>query len=618
MRKNIFRTIACCLLGLSVQSCSDFLDVDPELGLTEDEVFSTYKNFTSYFDYVFSWDYRSKNIYQAYPMWVDYNTRRFPFSATTDAADTGRRIRAQTEIKVCNLSQETCDDFTFGSYNNGGYNPLCLAMFKIIRIANRTVENIDMLTDATPVQKADLLGQAYFVRAYAHFALCRFCGGMPYIESSSYDDWDLHRLSNYDTYLKCAEDFDKAYDCFVEAKKVRRDPFPGVSGHLTGTDLERPNGVAAKAMKARALLYAASPLSNQRGDADWQAAAVAAADALNVALEYRYSLLPIANYTDNFFGKISTNETIWGWSTESTSTCILAYPQSGTSGASGICPTQNFVDRYETAGGDLLLTEEDRARAIAAGTYNEQDPYSNRDPRFDMTIVHDGSTSKYVDGAINIYYDTKKKQWPKTKISGKSVAFGVNWGTNTTTGGSSTGYYCRKQWRGSYQKSDVAYRKLDPLVRLAELYLNYAEAVNEAYGPSGKTDNFNLTALEAVNLVRGRVGMPDVKAEYTAGKDVFRERIHNERCVELAYEGMHYYYDIRRWKTAPMLMTQVLEGMYVTLCSKDAAHPNGRNYERMAIPDNRQCTWKDCMYYWPFPDSEANKMVNFVNNEKWQ
>lgn len=619
MRKNIFRIVACCLLGFSVQSCSDFLDVNPGLGLTEDEVFTTYKNFTSYFDYVFSSDQRSTNISQAYPMYVNFNDRRFPFSASTDAADTGRRIRAQTELKVCKLSQETCNDFTF----NTSRNALCVAMFKIIRIANRTIENIDRLTDATPVQKADLLGQAYFVRAYAHFALCRFCGGMPYIESSYYDDWDLPRLSNYDTYLRCVEDFDKAYDCFVEAKKVRRDPFPGVSGHLTGTDLERPNGVAAKAMKARALLYAASPLSNQNGDADWIAAAEASADAINIALEYKYSLLPMNNYTDNFYGKSSTNETIWGWSTEGGSlTAIFAYPQSGGSGSSGICPTQNFVDRYETADGFPLNTEEDRTKAIAAGAYKEQDPYSNRDPRFDMTIVHDGSKTKYVDGVINIYYDPKgnkgKGNWPQTKISGTNVAFGLDWGKSGSNGYTSTGYYSRKQWRGSYQRKDVKYWKLDPLVRLAELYLDYAEAVNEVYGPTGKTSNSNLTAVDAINVVRSRVNMPDVKSEYTIGKDLFRERIHNERCVELAYEGMHYYYDIRRWKTAPKLMTQVLEGMYITSCAKDAGHPNGRNYERMAIPDNRQCTWKDCMYYWPFPDSEANKMVKFVNKEKWQ
>ena len=65
-------------------------------------------------------------------------------------------------------------------------------------------------------------------------------------------------------------------------------------------------------------------------------------------------------------------------------------------------------------------------------------------------------------------------------------------------------------------------------------------------------------------------------------------------------------------------MTKTLYGMYVESCDVDAAHPVGRRYERRPIPENRQCTWKDCMYTWPFPDSEANKLLKFKNNERWQ
>lgn len=460
--KKITNILLCLLLGLSLQSCSGFLDVDPELGLTEEDVFTTYKNFTAYFDYIFDWDERNNNIFTAYPFWQDCNARRFAFYATTDAADTGRRIRAQTEIKICKLGQETCNDFTFSS----SYGGLAVSMFRIIRIANRTIENIDKMQNATPVQKSDLLGQAYFVRAYAHFSLCRFCGGMPYLASSSYDDWDIQRLSSYETYLKCVEDFDRAYECFVAAGKVRRDPVPGVSGHLTGSDLERPSGCAAKAMKARTLLYAASPLNNQKGKADWEAAAKACGEALEIALDNKYSLLPLASYSDNFYGKTSTNEVLWGWSqnlssSSSAMSAILAYPQSSYTNGSGICPTQNFVDKYETKWGDPLNTEEDRAAAIAAGHYMDQNPYADRDPRFELTIVHDGSVTPYCK-AINIYYDTSKKSWPKTTISGTSISFGVKWGTDGAKGGTSTGYYARKHWRGSYGKSDTpAYHKLD-------------------------------------------------------------------------------------------------------------------------------------------------------------
>ena len=151
------------------------------------------------------------------------------------------------------------------------------------------------------------------------------------------------------------------------------------------------------------------------------------------------------------------------------------------------------------------------------------------------------------------------------------------------------------------------------MVRLAELYLNYAEAVNEAYGPSGKAGTVGLTAVEALNAVRERIGMPPVASKYTADKEGFRERIRNERCVELAFEGHHYYHDIRRWKIAPQTMGTVLYGMHVEKTDKSEKYPEGRIYTRKPLPNNRQCVWKDYMYYIPFPDSEAFKMQNFVN-----
>lgn len=606
---------------LSCVSCN-FLDVDPELGITEDQVFSTYKNYKLYFDYIYFKDssINKYNIHEAYPMYMDFNTRRFAFVSTTDAADAGRLLRAQQEVKAGKLSQETCSDFTI----DGDYRPFMTAMFKIIRIANRSIENIDKLTNAKPAEKADLLGSAYFARAYAHFALCRFMGGMPYIAESQKDDWDLVRLSNHETYTLAAEDFYRAYEYLKEAGKMRRDARPGVAGHLAAADMDRPSGCTALAMRARSLMYAASELSNKNGEEDWKVAAEAYGLALSTALEWGYALLPAAQYTDNFFGKESTNETLWGYchqvkGNNTSLSAILAYPQSYYSNGSGICPTQNFVDKYETADGYALNTEADRKVAIANGSYNDQDPYSNRDPRFDLTILHDGSTTPYVDGVVNVYYDPDAGDYPSTNISSTTSKFGGEWGTNDGTKGfSNTGYYLRKQWRGSRGDKDVSYVLLDPLVRLGEMYLSYAECVNEAYGPSSNTTAFSTTALEAVNIIRQRIGMPDVRSEYTGSRELFRDRIRNERNIELAYEGNHYYYDIRRWKIAPTSMTQILTGMYIESCPVSSEYPKGRKYERRAIPSNRQGIWKDYMYYWPLPDTEADKLVNFKNNERWQ
>ena len=609
------------LFPLALATGCNWLDVDPELGLSDEEVFSTYKNFCQYFDYIFSTntDYTPMNIHEAYPMYVDYNDRRFALVTTTDAADAGRVLRAQTEVKIGKLSQETVSDFSFSTKRR----PIAAAMFKIIHVANRSIENIGLLTNARPEEKSDLLGQAYFVRGYAHFALCRFYGGMPYLDEASKDDWDLPRLSSGETYRLAAADMYRAYEYFKEAGKMRRDAAPGVAGHLNAADMDRPGGCAALALRARALMYAASPLSNENGVQDWKDAAEAYALALSEALANQYSLLEDYEYTDNFFGKSATNEVIWGYAHSAKPNInsfsgILCYPQSYYPNASGICPTQNFVDRYETKYGDPLETPAQRTAAEAAGHYSEQNPYVDRDPRFELTILHDGSKTPYVSGVVNIHFDPVRGTWPNTSISTVSQAFGIDWSSSDSKGYTNTGYYCRKQWRGARGDKDKSYYQLSPMARLAELYLGYAECVNEVSGPGGTAGGMGLTAIQAVNTVRQRIKMPDVKAEYTGSADAFRERIRNERCIELAYEDNHYYFDIRRWKTAPQQMTQTLYGMYVEACDVDTEHPAGRRYERRPLPSNRQCTWKDCMYTWPFPDSEANKLVRWVNNERWQ
>ena len=242
-----------------------------------------------------------------------------------------------------------------------------------------------------------------------------------------------------------------------------------------------------------------------------------------------------------------------------------------------------------------------------------------RDPRFDLTILHDGSTTPYVNGQVNIHYDPSTKTYPLTSVSGVTAEFGIEWGTREGSKGySNTGYYSRRYWSGARGDKDIKRNYHEALVRLAEIYLGYAECVNEAYGPTGKSSNCQFTALEAVNIIRHRIGMPDVRSEYTASQELMRERIQNERNIELAFEGNNYYFDIRRWKTAPEAMSQTLMGMYVEKCEVSPEHPAGRKYERRAIPQNRQCVWKDCMYWWPFPIAEANKLVVFRNNENWQ
>ena len=611
---------------LLFSGCS-WLDVDPELGIEDSEVFETYANFRNYFDwmYVSNNSQNAERIHLAFPLFFDFtNYYSFAWVTSTDAADTGLLGIAQNNFKKCNLSQEILNKYSFDTTHKG----LCYSMFHIIRKCNITIANIDRCKDATEKEYNDLLGQAYLIRGFCHFTLCRLFGGMPYIDYviESDDEWDLARLSNYETYTRAAADMYKGYELLKKAGYMRRDGMPGQAGHLEHSNLLQPGGTAALALRSRALLYAASPLSNEVGATAWEDAATAAYEAIQASKEWMYEMLPAANYADNFKERKANNEAIWFWSHNENDKGtgnfhgILSTPQSGWLKASGINPTQNFVDKYETLDGYALNTEEDRKLAEDKGSYKEQNPYRNRDPRFDVTIIYDGQPNKYwADGVINLHYVPETNSYATNRYSTNYLIWMQDWGTSDYSRGlSNTGYYCNKYWCGKPGDYNMtAYYRVDPLIRVAELYLNYAEAVNEAYGPMGTAPGCEMTAVDAINVVRERIGMPPVRDEYTTDKDTFRERIHNERNVELAFEGNHYYFDIRRWKTAPQSMSQTLYGMYVTKVPVSAEYPAGRKYERRAIPQNRQSMWKDCMYYIPFPDKEAYKMKNFVNNQPW-
>ncbi len=617
MKRLIILVFAAC--STIVPACT-FLDIDPETGLDENQVFSTWDNFKAYFNNVYegkSGDYNI-NIKLGYPLYIDFNNRRFTWNALTDMCDAGRLLRAQ-QIKGGALGANVTEWTTSTSRR-----PISYSMFRIIRVANKCIENIDKVQNAKQIDKDDLIGQAYFVRAFAHFTLCRIFGGMPYLDKvlEADDNWDMARLTALETYARCAEDLDLAYEYFAAAGKVRRDAGPGSEGHLSSSDMEYPNGVAAKALKARCLLYAASELNNLHGQSDWVDAAEACAEAIRIAEENGYEMLPFEEWNSNFYGTKYTNEHIWAWNygsskiNSSTWSACFAFPVSDFTNGCGDCPTQNFVDRFETLDGDPLLTEADRKAAAQLGHYNEQNPYANRDPRFDKTILHDGSIVSGCPTGINIYYDPETGTYPTSSLNNNNRSFGIAWGSNDGKGYSNTGYYVNKLWNGALGTTS-GYQHTDPLIRMAELYLNYAEAANEAYGPNGRAGGLSLTALDAVNKVRERAGMPGVLGKFTGDASMLRERIRNERCVELAFEGHHYYNDIRRWKIAPQTMTQPLMGIYIEKVPVSDEYPAGRCYVRQQIPSNRQAKWKDAMYYLPFPTEEANKMQNFVNNELW-
>ena len=600
------KTILCiCLCLFLVSACENYLDKAPESGLSEQKVFSSYKNFIKFFDAVYEGNGQN-NIKMAYNLNWNFIGWHFTTECLTDMSDykgSGLQISMKGGVMGSHA-----DKFTTGGFG------IVAAMFKIIRECNITLQNINKLQDASQEDKDDLVAQAHFVRAFAHFSLFRFYGALPYIKKplGPEDDWDMPQLTAYQTLTEAAADLDTATIFFEKAGRMRRDnPVVGGAGHLNHPDQFRPNGVAAKALRARILLYAASPL-NSEGTSDWEKAAEANWEALQTALDNGYFLLSQNNYTLNYVGTRYTDEQLWSWSTyarayTNLTDVINSVFRESAGSKSGECPTQNCVDKFETINGDPLNTEADRLAATTAGTYNEQDPYRNRDPRFYINVIHNQATipGTWQNGRAQIYYEV---------VNGAVVYSQLL--NPTYSGITRTGYYQRKNWGGQSVKNKTTSIHTDPLIRLAELYLNYAEAANEAYGPKIVPAFANMSSEQAINVIRNRVGMPNIQTQFVANKDIFRDRIKNERYVELAFEN-HHYFDLRRWKDASKLMSGTFYGINIEKVPVSPAFPIGFKYTRVPLPFESQTQWKDAMYYFPFPAQDRYLYKDFILNENW-
>jgi tetratricopeptide (TPR) repeat protein len=619
MKKYIILSLCLGLYVVSMTSClEEYLDKAPEAGLAKEDVFTKYENFIKYFNTVYD-GYTIKftdqgggandnyNIRAAYPLFCPYVTT-YSWEGLTPMCDQGYLAASSHYIKSGIFSQNRIQSFTYFS------KPILASMFILIRTANTTMKNISLLTDGTQENIDDLIAQAYFARAFAHFELVRWFGGMPYITKviGSDDQWDIPRLSPHETLVKAAADFDTAVIYYEKANRMRRDPGPGQVGHLNSPDQFRPNGVAAKAYKARALLYAASPLNNELGVKDWEEAAKANWEAIQIAEQYGYAFLSAADYKKNFVGSSYTNEQIFSWYIGN-----LSYTSFGSlvpgiftnaPSNSGQAPSQNFIDMFETKWGDPLLTPSERDASTTAGHYNEQDPYKNRDPRFYIDIIYNQAPLLGF-GQADIYYQM---------VNGSPVyGYHLN---QTYSGITNTGYYDRKHWGDQSIKNPVTTQYTDPLMRLAELYLNYAEAANEAYGPNTAAPGATMTAVQAINKIRGRWTASEiapVQVQFTTTTEVFRPRIKNERNIELCLEG-HYFHDIRRWKDAPDIYSTPIMGVEIEKVPVSATYPSGFKYTRRPIPAVRQSAWtKDAMYYVPFTTVDNYKMKSFKPNPLW-
>lgn len=489
--------------------------------------------------------------------------------------------------------------------------------YRGIRRTNIFLENVDrsvFIDDVSnPARAFDRTygkGQAYFWRALLQFELMRRYGPFPIITKSQSLEDDIFLPRN--TLEECFEQI--IADCDSAIAKL-----PTL---WADNNWHRANRTAAQFLKARVALYYASPLyqgnyetfgsaANTVGDVDrWKFAADAAKAAIDENNFYR--LMTISKYNRPYSGAgsyisqvglvltLSNFENIFGSTTTTQNAHVNERRNmpTGLEGCSGLTnPTQELVDAFEVVQLDA------NGRPLASAVSQKFDwnnpvhaanPYANRDPRFYASILFNG------------YF------W------GNSTALGYT--VDTYDGGvhrniihptsTKTGYYYRK-WlqEGFYEFASGRYTNVTRgriEFRFAELLLNYAEAMNEAYGPDvahpdGALRVGGSTAREAINLIRARVFMPLIPLGLT--QDQMRDAIKHERRIELCFEN-HRVFDLRRWKMGEIL-GQPAHGIRITATGFDANNrPTGFNYAVEKVEDR---VWADRMYWWPIPYSEIVK-----------
>lgn len=473
-------------------------------------------------------------------------------------------------------------------FNNGNWSPTLLfddvydQQYRALRSVNIFLKNAPtsaIIDDAT-LSKETLIGEAHFLRAMFHFELLKRYGGVIIADRpfELAENLDLPR----NTFNEVAAFI--VSDCDAAANGISYQTYSDQGSALKG----RATKAAALALKSRTLLYAASPLNNPDNDVSkWQAAADAAKAVIELA-GAKHGLLTIEQLPNLWnFGTLAYNkEVIFSSETLSANTIdVNNAPPSYTDGRGRTNPTQELVDAFE------MKASGKNINATGSG-YDPNYPYNGRDDRFALFINYNGIDFRGVD------IDTREG----AKDNNPTGAV-----DRTTL----TGYYMRKFVN---TENTASIRRAYVFFRYAEILLNYAEALNETM-PSP-----SIEVYDAVNKVRRRdivsdtVGLAALQSSDINGngyivptKETMRERIQNERRVELCFEE-HRFFDVRRWKLGDEYFNKPVKGVKIT---GDIAPFTYAYY----VAQNR--TFSDKMYRFPFAQTQLAKAPALVQNPGW-
>jgi len=540
-------------------SCNDFLDREEDSFIDKTATFDSYNRTKQYLTYAYSL--------------LPEGLNRFSGDALLGAATDD----ACFAIESSNIQQ----------FNNGSWNALSnpdnvwdryfagiAKCCTLLENSNHINLDISRLDPAKRVEYENNLkdirmwrAEAHFLRAYFNFELLKRYGPIPIIKSTldinkDYSDTPRPTMKEVVEFI--------ANDCDMAADSLELTPWRNMNDAFG-----RATKGAALALKSRLLLYAASPLYVDFGDIDeankpsdatlWKAAADAAKAVIDLN---QYELAPA--YDDLFKNDFQNKEYIFVRRYPSNSDFEKSNFPISYGGKGGTNPSQNLIDDYEMLDGTAF----DWSDPVKAAH-----PFENRDERLLATVLMNGVLFKgkriatYPGGA-----DAMPN--PNATKTGYYLRKFLNENVNIQTGGGSDGHVV-------------------PLFRLAEIYLNYAEALNE-YDPT------NPDIAVYLNKIRERVSLPDVPSGLT--QEQMRTLIHHERRVELAFEE-HRFWDVRRWKVASSTLGAPVKGVKIT--QDDAGN---FTYSPVQV---EQRVFQPKMYWYPIPQSEVLKLHHWEQNKGW-
>jgi len=611
MKKYLQIFIFVCLGTTILSSCKKvetFLDKPPGVDIDENVVFSAKVETEKYVS----------TLYQ-FGMTSIFPLRAAEIGFTAGLPSTGGGFAGTSNTSYVGATDEGEHSESFSNtqnWNTGNITPLNIVAFEdlryflrwqAIRVANILLERINEVPDADQTYKDMVRGEALFIRALNNFETFKRYGGFPIVNK---------RIVGLDESKIARSTLEECVNAIV---KDCDDAFAKLPNNQTGNFSGRAHKGAALALKARTLLYAASPLFNTAtpvssfgnatddklicyGNTDinrWKLAADAEKAVLDWSQSNGYGLIDVpANRIPVFAagGIVNGNyrtawqqpnniETILGsniWTSARSNGQFpfqFILPRSGyvPNGGGNWTPpsvTFNFVKKYEKRDGTPQTWNN-------AGGNDLLQKYDELDPRFCQTVCYVGARLHANVTRINIGQGT---------TSNKVACKGGSWMLKFIPDALAT----------TPQVVNC------PIFRVNEVMLSYAEALNE----------FNAAptpeAYDAVNKVRNRSGMPNLPSGLS--KEQFRQRVRNERDIELAFEDYRLL-DIRRWLIAEQdgVMTGNMWGLEINKLNNATPFPTAFSYLPFVFETR---TFQKRLYLYPFDNNEVLK-GNLKQNPNW-